>query len=192
MDNKSSAMVALSVTIGVIAILFACALLGTARNRDAQGTPKSVAEGVAVSVEPPEPVAKSNLSKLDDRLAQIVVAFRARDQVTLASLAGVPDIDLKNNSARVILEMEISPDARPAGTPSTEIVTLPDGRSVQIQHAPAVAIRRDLEQAIIATGAKYETAFQNSVQVLAPFASLVALTEIPGVRLVRLAHSAQP
>ncbi|RIK26534.1 MAG: hypothetical protein DCC52_10185, partial [Chloroflexi bacterium] len=67
-----------------------------------------------------------------------------------------------------------------------------DGRTVEIQREPPIAIRADLAQAIAATGAVYETAYQNQVQVLAPFASLEALTKIPGARFVRLPYAAQP
>jgi len=138
------------------------------------------------------PAAKLNIPKLQDRLTLILLAYRADDKTGLAAFGGDRNIDLDANAVRVILEMDIDPEAHVAGAPQVETVTLSDGRTVEIQREPPIAIRADLAQAIAATGAVYETAYQNQVQVLAPFASLEALTKIPGARFVRLPYAAQP
>ncbi len=129
---------------------------------------------------------------LDPALARLHAAYQSGDDETLASLAVQPHIDLEAKSARVILEMDRSPEARTAGAPHVEVTTLESGQELRIVHAPPVAIRSDLAGAITATGATYETAHADSVQVLAPFTSLQMLAEIPGVRLVRLPFPAQP
>ncbi len=134
---------------------------------------------------------KTSNDKLQAPLAQLVDAFHSGDPAKLATLGGDTTIDLQNNTVRVILEMENSPDAHPVGGSRIETATLPDGRTVQIDHGPAIAIRPDLAQAIATTGATYETAYGNWVQVLAPFSSLEALARIPDVRLVRLPYPAQ-
>ena len=54
-----------------------------------------------------------------------------------------------------------------------------------------MAIVAELDASIAATGAIYETAYENRVQVLAPFDSLVALSELPGVTYVRLPYPVQ-
>ena len=94
-------------------------------------------------------------------------------------------------AVRVILEMNESPAAHAVGRPGLETVTLPDGRTAQITHTPPITIRQDLAEAIAAAGATYETAYENWVQVLAPLASLEALAQIPGVRIVRLPFPAE-
>ena len=69
-------------------------------------------------------------------------------------------------------------------------MALPNGTQATIEHAPAIAIRAELEAAIAASGATYETAYEKWVQVLAPIDSLVALTEVPDVARVRLPYPA--
>lgn len=135
---------------------------------------------------------KSSISGLEDGLAQLVAARQAGDQTKLSAYAQDRNIDLANNRVRVILEMDVSPGAHPANGPRIETVQLPDGKTAQIQHAPAIVIRPALAQAIEATGARYETAYQNWVQVLAPIDGLEALTKISGVRYVRLPYPAAP
>ena len=54
-----------------------------------------------------------------------------------------------------------------------------------------MAIVAELDASIAATGAIYETAYENWVQVLAPFDSLEALSELPGVTYVRLPYPVQ-
>ena len=107
---------------------------------------------------------------LESSLAQLFEAYHAGDRARLATFAGQPNIDLERGAVRVILEMDRSPEAHPAGPAPTEIVTTESGRQVTIEHAPPIAIRADLAAAIAATGATYETAYENWVQVLAPFA----------------------
>ncbi len=138
------------------------------------------------------PDVKQGTTGLQDQLVQLVAAYRSGDRQGLARFAGERDVDLETKRVRVILEMDVSPDAHPAGSPPVETVTLADGRTVQIQQAAPIAIRADLAQAIAATGATYETAYQDQIQVMAPFASLEALARIPGVRLVRLPYPSQP
>lgn len=138
------------------------------------------------------PPQKSSTPGLQDELAQLVVARKSGDQTKLNAYAQDRNVDLANNRVRVILEMAVSPDAHPADGPTLETVQLPDGKTAQIQHAPAIVIRPALAQAIAATGARYETAYQNWVQVLAPIDGLEALTKISGVRYVRLPYPAAP
>ena len=177
----------------LIALLAVIALLGTACSNTTQQNAVQPTQIVAIVIPVPSPdVIKTSVPNLDTPLNEILAAFRANDSDRLKALAGERHLDLKNKTVRVILEMDIDPQAHPAGLASIETITLPDGRTVQIQHAPPIAIRADLAQAIAATGATYETAFQNSVQVLAPFDSLQVLSEIPGVRLVRLPYPTQP
>ncbi len=127
----------------------------------------------------------STIPHLDSYLAKVYAASLAGDSAALAALGGNPNVDLAAGTVRVILEMDRSPEAHQAGPGVVEVVTLADGRKVEIQHAPPIAIRDDLAQAIAATGATYETAYEDLVQVLAPFGSLPGLAQIPDVRLVR-------
>lgn len=117
------------------------------------------------------------------------MAYQAGDRDRLAVLGGNPHVDLAAGTVRVILEMDRDPEARP-GTPTVEVITTESGQRVEIHHAPPVAIRPDLAAAIAATGAIYETANGDLVQVLAPFASLEALAALPDVRMVRLPYPA--
>lgn len=128
-------------------------------------------------------------SRLDPFLAELTAAYRAGDRDRLAALGGNPHVDLAAGTVRVILELARDPEARP-GTPTVEVITTEGGQRVEIHHAPPVAIRPDLAAAIAATGAIYETANGDLVQVLAPFASLEALAALPDVRMVRLPYPA--
>lgn len=125
-------------------------------------------------------------SALESSLAQLFAAYSTGDLARLAAFAGQPHIDLAAGTVRVILELERSPEAHPAGPASTAVVTVTGGQSATIEYAPAIAIRPDLAAAIAATGATYETAYGDWVQVLAPFASLPALASLPDIRIVRL------
>jgi len=147
--------------------------------------------GADVTVEVERPAAAKGAGKLESMLAQIAAAYQASDQATLATFGGQRHVDLAQGAARVILEMDVDPQAHPAGGPTFETVALPNGRLATIEHAPPIAIRAELAAAIAATGASYETAYESWVQVLAPFASLEALSKIDGVRLVRLPFPAQ-
>ena len=133
---------------------------------------------------------RKKTSRLESILAELLAARRAGDSERLAALGGSPHIDLAANTVRVILEMDRDPEAHQAGPPVIEEVTLENGQKARIEHAPPIAIRGDLAQSIAATGATYETAYENLVQVLAPFDSLEALAQIPDVRLVRLPYPA--
>lgn len=128
-------------------------------------------------------------NRLEPFLAELAAAYRAGDGERLAALGGNPHIDLAAGTARVILEMDRDPEAQP-GTPTVEVIVTEGGQRVEIHHAPPVAIRTDLAAAIAATGAAYETANGDLVQVLAPFGSLEALAALPDVRRVRLPYPA--
>ena len=137
-----------------------------------------------VSTPPATPPVIS--AKLESALAQLFEAYRTDDRARLATFAGQANLDVEHGAVRVILEMDRSPEAHPAGPAATEIVTTAGGTQSVVEHAPPIAIRADLAAAIVATGATYETAYQDWVQVLAPFASLPALADLPDVRVVRL------
>jgi Subtilase family len=126
------------------------------------------------------------IPKLDPILSQIYQAYQAGDWTKLATFAGYRHIDVEAQTALVILEMGISPQAHPVGEPYVEFITMEDGSIVRLERAPQIAINSDIQNAILATGATYETAFQNWVQVLAPFGSLQGLSQIMTVNYVRL------
>lgn len=152
---------------------------------------------VAALTPPPKAISEPHTpsprqpTRLEPFLAELAAAYRAQDRDRLAALSNHPHVDLAAGTVRVILELDRDPQARP-GTPTVEIITTESGQRVEIQHAPPVAIRADLAAAIAATGATYETANGDLVQVLAPFASLEALAALPDVRLVRLPFPAGP
>ncbi len=147
--------------------------------------------GANVVVELERPAAAKGELRLESMLAQIAAAYSANDLATLATFSGQRHVDLAQGAARVILEMDVDPQAHPAGGPTYEQVALPNGRMATIEHAPAIAIRPELAAAIAATGASYETAYGSWVQVWAPFGSLEALSKIEGTRMVRLPFPAQ-
>jgi len=143
------------------------------------------------AAEAPPPVDQCVFPRLESRLAELYLAAAAGDEESLAAFAGQEHVDLAAGTVRVILEMDVDPEAHQAGPATVETVVLADGQTVQIEHAPPVAIRPDLAAAIAAAGATYETAYEDWVQVLAPFTRLGALSEIEGVRYVRLPLPAQ-
>ncbi len=156
-----------------------------------ESTTEQVPTAIPADVSPPAADEReAAIPHLDATLAQIYAAHRAGDQARLAALAGGPHIDLAAGTARVILEMDRDPEAHQSGPPVVEEITGADGQVTRIEYAPPIAVREDLAQAIAATGATYETAYENWVQVLAPFGSLPALAQIPAVRLVRLPFAA--
>lgn len=128
---------------------------------------------------------------IESRLAQMMLAHRDGNSELLATFGGERHLDVAAGTARVILEMGRSPEAHAVGGPTYEIVALPNGTQATIEHAPAIAIRAELEAAIAATGATYETAYENWVQVLAPLDTLEALSKIADVARVRLPYPAQ-
>jgi hypothetical protein len=127
---------------------------------------------------------------VESTLAQLQAAYQVGDATQPAALGGNPHVDLADGTARVILEMAVDPEARPIGKAITEAVALASGRRAYIEHGPQIMVRAELTDAIAATGATYETAYENRVQVLAPIESIAALAEIPGVRAVRLPYPA--
>ncbi len=175
--------------IALLATPLSAALAGPEQPGAQQAIPLPPGANVAVELERPA-AAKSEL-RLESALAQIAAAYQTNDLATLATFGGQRHVDLAQGTARVILEMDVDPQAHPAGGPTYEQVALPNGQMATIEHAPAIAIRPDLAAAIAATGASYETAYESWVQVLAPFGSLEALSKIEGVRYVRLPFPAQ-
>ncbi len=171
----------------LILLLFFLPLLSQAQGPmptevSAEALPEEVTPGV------PLRDSETTIPGLESRLALLYNAERTGDAEQLATLAGERHIDLQNRTARVILEMESDPGAQPAGEMTVETVARENGGTAQIRHAPPVAIRPGLEKAIAATGATYETAYENWVQVLAPIASLEQLTRVPDVGFVRLPY----
>ncbi len=133
--------------------------------------------------------ATRQAGRLEPLLAELAAAHRERDLVRLAALGGNPHVDLAAGTVRVILELDRDPEARP-GTSTVEVITTENGQRIEIHHAAPVAIRPELAAAIAGTGAVYETAHENLVQVSAPFGSLEALAALPDVRRVRLPYPA--
>jgi hypothetical protein len=135
-------------------------------------------------------VDTTDYPKLESQLEQLYESAVLGTGRPLETFAGQRHIDLASGMARVILEMDADPEAHQAGPAWIETIDLGSGRTTQVEHAPPIAIRADLLSAVEATGARYETAYQGLVQVLAPFGSLVALSEVPGVARVRLPYAA--
>lgn len=149
---------------------------------------------IAVITVSPQPAIASTASRhqasrLEPFLSELVAAYRAGDRNRLAEFGGNPHVDLAAGTVRVIVEMDRNPEARP-GTPTVEVIITETGQRVEIHHAPPVEIRPDLAAAIAVTGALYETATGDLVQVVAPFSSLEALAALPDVRIVRLPYPA--
>jgi hypothetical protein len=147
------------------------------------GVPEVVAEAPVID--------KSAYPKLEPQLAALYESAVLNSARPLETFAGQDHIDLVAGTARVIIEMDVDPQAHQTGPATLERVVLEDGRTATIEHAPPTAVRADLAAAIAATGAQYELGVGDLVQVLAPFRSLKALSEIPGVRVVRLPFPAQ-
>jgi hypothetical protein len=158
-------------------------------NRLSAGTLKLPPGAEVVAAQPQ--VDKGVYPKLEPQLAVLYEWAALSKGRSLDEFAKQDHIDMAAGMARVILEMDIDPQARLAGAPTVEKVMLPDGRTARIEHAAPTRIRSDLAQAIVATGASYELAVGDLVQVLAPFRSLKALSEIAGARRVRLPYPAQ-
>jgi hypothetical protein len=137
------------------------------------------------------PIDETDYPKLESQLEQLYESAVLGKGRPLETFAGQRHIDLAAGTARVILEMEIDPEAHQAGPAAVKSVMLESGETATIEHAPPIAVRADLATGIAATDATYETAYQSWVQVLAPFHSLVALSKIDGVRYVRLPFPAK-
>jgi|GEM_PF-865414 len=139
-----------------------------------------------------EPIRdETDYPRLESQLEQLYESAVFGTGRELATFGGQRHIDLAAGTARVILEMYVDPEAHQAGPARIETIDLGNGQTATVEHAPPVAIRADLLAAIQAAGATYETAYENWVQVLAPFPSMVALSEIAGVTRVRLPYPAQ-
>ena len=146
----------------------------------------------AVQAADEEPVVdETDYPRLESQLEQLYEAAVLGTGEPIDTLSGLRHIDLQAGTARVILEMTIDPEAHQAGPAWIETIDLGNGQTTQVEHAPPIAIRADLLSAVEAAGARYETAYQSLVQVLAPFGSLVALSEVPGVARVRLPYAAR-
>lgn len=145
-----------------------------------------------VAVTPmPRPSAGGLLARLEYRLRVLADAFQAGDAATLQTYANQPHINLAEGTVRVILEMQVDPQARPDGPPRAESIAAGQGQHVTLYHAPRVLIEPALARAIAATGATYETAYANWVQVVSPLTTLPALAALPGVERVRLPFPVQ-
>lgn len=178
------------------AAIFALVLTLVSATAFASPTPPSSTTTVTLPVgekvvQPKSPAPRSALSGLDSTLAQVVAAYKAGDRAALATF-GDPNIMVAQDAARVMLQMAVDPEAHALGGPTYTTVALPGGRLVNVEHAPQIAIRPDLSAAIVAAGAIYETAYNDLVQVLAPFGSLEALAQIDGVSIVRLPFPTRP
>jgi hypothetical protein len=149
------------------------------------------AEAEAGATEEAPVVDETACPKLESQLEQLYESAVLGTGRELATFAGQRHIDLEAGTARVILEMDIDPEAYQAGPAWIETIVLGAGQTTQVEHAPPIGIRAGLRSAIEATGATYETAYESWVQVLAPFGGLVALSEISGVRYVRLPFPAR-
>jgi hypothetical protein len=137
------------------------------------------------------PTDETDYPKLESQLEQLYESAVLGKGRPLETFAGQRHIDLAAGMARVILEMDIDPEAHQAGPATVKRVTLESGRTATIEQAPPIAVRGALATGIAATDATYETAYGNWVQVLAPFHSLVALSRMDGVRYVRLPFPAR-
>lgn len=126
-----------------------------------------------------EDKGKSGIPGLEYQLAQIYL----QSQKTPYPSSG-------DESVRVILEVDSEPVTDTLDPPIPEIVTQPEGE-ITIWHAAPVAIDPDLQAAIESTGATYETAHDQWVQITAPVGALAALAELPEVRRVRFPLAAQ-
>lgn len=139
-------------------------------------------------IAPAPQAAGPGIPRLAPALAQLAAAQGTAQPaagIDAPAVSGSPFIDLAAGTARVILEMDVDPAAQTAAPAAAE-AAVADGARAILQQAPRVTIRAGLAAAIAGTGAVYETAYLDAVQVLAPFASLEALAAIPGVRTVRL------
>jgi hypothetical protein len=146
--------------------------------------------GAEVIAEQPAVAARS-YPRLEPQLAELYESAALSKGRSLNEFAKQDHIDVAAGMARVILEMDVDPQARQDGSPAVEKVALPGGRTARIEYAAPTAIRSDLAAAVAATGASYELAVGDLMQALAPFRSLKALSEIPGVRRVRQPYPAQ-
>jgi hypothetical protein len=135
--------------------------------------------------------AKKSPGRLEDALAQLAAAHAVADRTALDALAANPYVDLAEESVRVILEMAISIEAQTVTGSSQEVIRLSTGQRATIEYAPSVSIHPIVTSMIEGTGAIYETAYANLVQVLAPIDGLAALSDLPGVSYVRLPYPAQ-
>lgn len=207
LDEEKNHLTPEKVGWAIVTLVLAALLILLAGASQAQETTGSAISPLLPTLEPSVPLTvapptitveslvmkdRVTIAGLEDSLAQLYAAYLAGDTSKLATFAGQRHVNLASSKARVILEMARSPEAQTAGEPRIEAVTLADGRTVQVYHAPPIAIRQDLAEAIAATGATYETAYENWVQVLAPLASLEALAQVPDVRYVRLPFPAEP
>ncbi len=129
---------------------------------------------------------------LDWQLEQLYRASLSQDKATLDTLRGLPSVNLDSATARVIIELDTPSGAKAVGETWTEVVKTANGSLAEIHHAAPIRINADLEAALKAAGAQFETATMYQLQVVVPFNSLETLTHISGVRYVRLPFPVQP
>ncbi len=196
MKTKSFTFLAWQAVILLVAALLLSPWPAAEAGRDAPIATQAVKISAAVPEAPivvaEEQRMKEAYPRLESILAQAQEAARANDRERLATFAGLRHLDIERGTARVILEMARDPEVRQAGPPTVEVVTLPDGRQARIEHAPRMAIRQDLADALAAAGASFETAHGNLVQVSVPLAALERLANLPDVAYVRLPFPAEP
>ena len=173
----------------LLAVLLLAQMSGAAQAQPAgprtEARAVTLPPGANVSLDIGPAAGPKSALPLQSTLAQIAAAYRAEDQAALATFSD-RHIDLAAGTARVIIEMDVDPQAHKTGPNWFESVALPNGQLTTIEHAAPTAVRPDLAAAIAATGATFELAVDDLVQVLAPFSSLEALAKIEGVRYVRL------
>lgn len=203
--QRRGGRVAQSVLACATLLLLVAPPAGRLYAQDSEPQPKSRWPGAAVAVaaspwpmamfssvvEMPSSDAKAAIAGLETSLAQLYAAFEAGDETALAVFAEQHHINLERGDVTVILEMAHDPQAHVKSISLPENISLPDGRAAQVFHASPANLRPDLSQSIAAAGAVYQSAYQNWVQVQAPFASLPALAQAPGVRYVRLPFPAE-
>ncbi len=184
-------------SIGLLIVLWLTQVTGVAWA--ARGAPEALTItvlplGSGAEIVPADLVAlpaKSAPGRLESTLMHIATAYAAGDSAALSAFAAHPHVSLADEHVRIVMEMAIPIEAQ-VTEGATEVVTLPGGERVTIEHAPNVTINPIMGAMIQGAGAHYETASQNLVQVWAPFSSLTSLSDLPGVSHVRLPYSAQP
>ncbi len=194
MDTRRSNRLYRFLATASLAVLVLMSLSGVAlanRETPIEANVVALPAGANVVDVTPDRTVTNAYPNIESRLAQMMAAARAGDQAQLATFAGERYLDVAQQTARVILQMSRSPEAHAIGGPTYEVVTQPNGATATIVHLAQTAVRAELAAAIAATGATYELAVDNLVQVLAPLDSIEALSKIADVAYVRLPYPAK-
>ncbi len=152
----------------------------------------SVGLTTQAEIQRPAKSDEPSIPGLDWQLEQLYRASLSQDKATLDTLRGLPSVNLDSATARVIIELDTPSGAKAVGETWTEVVKTANGSLAEIHHAAPIRINADLEAALKAAGAQFETATMYQLQVVVPFNSLETLTHISGVRYVRLPFPVQP